>query len=125
MLCPRISAVVVQHVLLHIAFSAAIRVKHLVHCVTFSLACALAKIQGFEVERVVTEQRVAQHKHIVDAITAACYQAGAIGILTFITALHNRHAGRSRLYPHKFPVVIEVVGQELTRLKGRVAKLAG
>ena len=111
-----------ESVLANIGLSSVVIVEDFIHCVALSLACALAKIQRFHVQTVITEQRISQYKEVIELAIAACSEATAIGILAFIAALHGVHAGCSGFHPHEFPVVIEVVGEEFARFKRGVSE---
>src|SRR3712207_7912517 len=84
--------------LAHIAVSTRIRVQNLVHGVATSLPRSFAIIERSQVKRVVTKQRIAQHKHLINPPIATSGEAGPIRRLAPIVALNHRHgrrAGRS------------------------------
>ena len=124
LLQPGVSAVVLLAMLAQVDLAGAVVVEHLVDIVALALARALAVIKRCHVERGIAQQRVAQHKHIVDLLVAASGERGAPRGLALVAALHGRHAGCTRLHPYELPVVVEVVGQILTRLECRVAECA-
>ena len=123
-LVPYVLAVVLLSVQLHVLMVVAVRVERLVYGVALALARSFAVVEWFEVERVVAEQRVAHHEHLVERLRRACYERHAQCGLAVIVALHYRHRRRACLHPYELPVVVEVIRQELARLYCRVAVLA-
>ena len=89
MLLPRVGSVAVLSVLLHVAFAVGVAVEHLVYGVSRSLACSFSVVDGLQVERVVAQQGVAQHKHLVDLLVASCDQAAAPCRLSVALALNR------------------------------------
>src|SRR3712207_1674990 len=85
-LFPRMRAVIMLPMLAHIAVSTRIRVQNLVHGVATSLPRSFAIIERSQVKRVVTQQRIAKHKHLINPSVATSGEAGPIRRLARIGA---------------------------------------
>ena len=119
-LLPLVCAVVLLTVLAQMLAAVRIAVEHLIDGVALALACSLAEVERLHLGRTVTEQGVAQHEHVVNALVASRGERRAPGMIAVIFAQHRRHGGCACLYPYKLPVVIEVICEKLARLEGCV-----
>ena len=119
---PEVLATAGELVLAQLDLAVVVGVEDLIYAVALALAGSLAEVEGLHVERTVAEKRVAEHKHLVDTVIATRSEAGTIGGVAVVAALDGRHRGVAGLDPYKLPVVVEVVGEELTRLEGVVVE---
>lgn len=103
------SAIVVLTVATQRYIAIGIVIEYFIHSVSLALTRSLTKIKGFEGSRSVTEQCVAQHKHVVNLLVAACCKAGAESTLPLVCTLYGIHTRCPGLYPYELPVVVKVI----------------
>ena len=121
---PFVFALVGEAMLLEVDFAIWIVVEYLIDGVSVALASSLAEVEGSKVECVVAKEGVAQYKPIVNLVVATSDKARTISFLAVAFALYGVHRSCSSLYPHEFPVVVEVVCEKLARLEGCVSECA-
>ena len=121
---PAVLTAVVLTVLAQVALPVRVGVEHLVDGVVLALARSLTEVEWGKVLAAVAEQRVAQHEHLVHLIITARGQAGTKGRLARVTAEYCRHRGRTGFHPHEFPIIIQVITQELTTFESGVRECA-
>ena len=119
-LFPLVLAGVLDAVHPEVAVLLGIGVPQLVHIVAFPLTGSLAEVERREVFGAVGKQRVTHHEEVVHLAVGPRDETGTVGFLSLIGRLHGGHGCRTYLHPDELPVEVEVVGQELTRLKGFV-----
>ena len=122
LLQPRVTAVRLLPVLTTNCLTVSIIIKHLVNIITLALPGTLTVIQRSHIQTAVAQQRVTQHKHVVNTLAATSRQTRTPSTPTTVAALHSRHRSCAGLHPHKLPVIIQVIRQIFTRLESSVAK---
>ena len=121
---PAMPSAIMLPVLLYLAFAVGIGVEYLIYGISLALPGSLAVVEWCEVEGVVAQQCVSEHKHVVNLLVATCDEACPVCFLAIVPALNDVHGGRTCLYPYELPVVVEVVCQKLSRLEGSVSEAA-
>ena len=121
---PDMCAVILLAMLADVALIVLVRIEYLVHGVTLALAGSLAIIERLHLGGRVAEQGVTQDEHAIHLLASPGSEAGAIGWLALVYRLDGGEAGVARLHPDELPVIVKVVGEELTRRESGVAKLA-
>ena len=104
-----------------VRLAARIGVEDFVYGVAFALERAFAEIQGGQIHRAVTEQRVAHDEHLVGTRVASRRQTCAVGLVSVVGAGYGIHRGGAGFHPYKLPVEIEIVGKILAAVERGVA----
>ena len=113
---------VVLAVLLKISVAITVGVPYLIDGITASLTGTLTEIERCQSIGRVAEQGIAKYKHLVHVLIATGGQGGAESILSLVFTFYRVHRSRSSFHPYELPVVIQVITQELTIAKSRIAE---
>ena len=124
MLLMHAPTIMTEAVLLDVALPVRIGVVDLIHGIALAFPRPFAIIKRRHVERVIAEQRVAEHEEVVGFLVATRDKAALIGRQATEVSLVDVEGCRAHFHPYKLPVEIEVLGQALTRLECSVAERA-
>ena len=108
-LFPGMRTIVFLTVLDDMASLFGISIEDLVDGVSLTLVRTLAEVERSHLHRTVTEQRVAQHEHIVYPLIATGDQRSAVSLLAAVMAQYGRHGSCTGFHPYKFPIIIEII----------------
>jgi len=119
-LFPCVLSIVFLAMLHDMALTSGVGIEDFVNRVSVTLACTFAVIKWRHVQTVVTQQGVAKHEEVVNAVVATGDEASAPCRSTFVDTLYRGEGRCSGLYPYELPIIVEVVGEEFSRLERSV-----
>ena len=117
---PFMITMTIDTMFLQTAVTIGIAVPYLVNVIAVALACAFPEIKRREIRITIGYQRIAHREVLVEFVVAPSNEIRLPCILPLKLRESGIHRGGAHLHPDELPVEVQIIGERLARLKGRV-----